>query len=84
MKRSKRPADSKLVHMRCHGPALEPQAEKCIESQAPAANGWRKIGYHQIPAEGDGASYNGIRAWRCPTCFAEHRRRIAYRNNQIS
>ena len=23
------------------------------------------------------ASYNGIRSWRCPTCFAEHRKRIA-------
>lgn len=70
-------ACSRLVTMRCHGPALEPLAEKCIESQAQDATGWKKIGYHEIPAEGDGASYNGIRTWRCPTCFTEHRRRIS-------
>lgn len=30
---------SRLVYKRCHGPALEPLAEKCLESQAPDATG---------------------------------------------
>jgi hypothetical protein len=68
---------SKIVSMRCHGPSLTPDNEKCIESQSPTATGWKKNGYHEILATGDGASYNGIRSWRCPTCFAEHRKRIA-------
>lgn len=66
----------KTVTTQCHGPSLVPKEEKCIPSQKPEATGWLKIGYHEIPASGDGASYNGIRSWRCPECFNEHRRRI--------
>jgi hypothetical protein len=31
-----------------------------------------------VPNTGDAASYNGIRTWRCPECFGEHRARIAH------
>ena len=75
---------SRLVTLRCRGPALEPLAERCIESQAQDTTGWKKIGYHEIPAEGGGASYNGIRNWRCPVCFAEHRRRVSSANSQLN
>lgn len=74
--------NSDFVYLQCHGPALKPLEEKCILSQSAEATGWAKIGYHRVPAKGDGASYNGIRTWRCPTCFTEHRRRISETKNK--
>jgi hypothetical protein len=62
---------SRLVWKRCHGPAIQAGSEKCAASTADSSGG------HMVPNAGDAASYNGVRTWRCPRCFEEHRRRIA-------
>jgi hypothetical protein len=59
------------VWKHCHGPALQADAEKCISIKSDASGG------HKVPNAGDAANYNGVRTWRCPECFEEHRRRIA-------
>lgn len=65
---------SETVTQKCHGPGIVPGSEKCIPSQSPHAEGWLKIGYHEVSRAL--VSYTGIRTWRCPVCFDEHRKRV--------
>jgi hypothetical protein len=69
-------SEENTVTIKCHGPGLKSDEEKCLVSQDSQSTGWNAIGFHKIPKEGDGAAYNGIRNWRCPKCFDEHRNRI--------
>ena len=52
-----------LIYKWCHGPGLQPDAERC--------------GFQVVSAGGDTAPYNGITTWRCPKCFSEYRIRLA-------
>ena len=58
----------------CHGPGLKPLTDHCMSTHA------SKSGFHAIKKSGDGAAYNGIRTWRCPQCFLEHRQRVRQAN----
>lgn len=69
MKRKSRLRPIDMVWTQCVGPAIQPRVEPCISPLSD--KGWFKI-----PKTGDGAPYNGIRNWRCSTCFPEHRKRI--------
>lgn len=50
--------------IRCVGAGRQPDDEKCRYGD----NGW----HHIIPNK-DTLPYNGIRNWRCPSCFNVHR-----------
>jgi hypothetical protein len=73
---------SDTVTMKCHGPGIVPGSKKCIPSQSPKAEGWLKIGCHEVSRKL--VSYTGIRAWRCPVCFDEHRKKLAHRMDEIN
>lgn len=77
MKRPFKTAEAKrtdITTIKCHGPGIVAGSEKCIPSQSPTADGWLKIGCHEV--ETKLVAYTGIRTWRCPVCFEEHRKRV--------
>lgn len=58
-----------LTYRLCAGPGLRPSdPDRCLGSAD---------GFHPVPPTGDTAPYNGVKTWRCPACFQEHRRRLA-------
>ena len=56
-------------YVRCFGSGILPDEEKC-----PVTN------LHKVKCVGDTAGYNGVRHWRCPACFTEHRKKVRDKN----
>ena len=58
-----------IIHMTCVGSGLLPDKEPCVL-------GYTGKNFHKLLPNKDTRPYNGIKNWRCPECFTEHRKKI--------